>query len=217
MIKYRKILNELIDFYPDAKCELDFNSPYELLIATVLSAQSTDKRVNIVTEELFGKFNTPESIVSLGQDKLAKIIKSIGFYNIKSKNIINLSKILLEDFGSKVPSSREDLMMLPGVGRKTANVVISNCFGTDAIAVDTHVFRVAKRLGFSDAKTPEKVELDLMEKIPEDKWTLAHHVFIFHGRNICKARLPLCSKCPVSNLCDYYLELLSEEKLGGNS
>lgn len=210
MTKYMQILNKLIEFYPDAKCELVYSSPYELLIATVLSAQSTDKRVNMVTKELFKKYNTPSKIIDLGQENLAKEIKSIGFYNTKSKNIIELSKIIIEEYGSQVPSSREDLMKLPGVGRKTANVVVSNCFGIAAIAVDTHVFRVTGRLGFTDAVTPDGVERDLMKKIPENKWTLAHHVFIFHGRNICKARSPLCSECPVSHLCEYYLEHLSE-------
>lgn len=209
MTKYKEILKTLINFYPDARCELTFSSPYELLIATVLSAQSTDKRVNIVTKELFRKYNTPSKIIDLGQEKLAKEIRSIGFYNTKSKNIIDLSKILKETYGSEVPQSREALMKLPGVGRKTANVVISNCFGIAAIAVDTHVFRVTRRLGFSKAKTPDEVERDLMKKIPQEKWTLAHHVFIFHGRNICKARSPLCRECPVSHLCEYYLELSS--------
>lgn len=209
MTKYKEILNTLIDYYPDARCELIFSSPYELLIATVLSAQSTDKRVNIVTKELFRKYNTPSKIIELGQEELAKEIRSIGFYNTKSKNIIDLSKILKEKYGSEVPQSREALIELPGVGRKTANVVVSNCFGVAAIAVDTHVFRVTRRLGFSKAKTPDEVERDLMKKIPEEKWTLAHHVFIFHGRNICKARSPLCRECPVSNLCEYYLELSS--------
>ena len=165
MSKYNIIVKTLLDTYPDAKCELEYKTPYELLVATVLSAQSTDVRVNIVTKELFKNYNTPEKILKLGEEKLMEYIKSIGFYNVKSKNIIALSHLLIQNYDSQVPDEMDELLKLPGVGRKTANVVLSNCFGVPAIAVDTHVFRVSTRLGFSDKKDPLQVEQDLMKKI----------------------------------------------------
>lgn len=204
MTRYKKILEILKKMYPDATCELNHSSAYELLVATILSAQSTDKRVNIVTAELFRSYNTPDEIVALGEEKLAKLIKSIGFYNSKAKNIVEMSRILIEKFDFKVPDNMEDLISLPGVGRKTANVVLSNAFDVPAIAVDTHVYRVSRRLGFSNGSTPETVEIDLMKKIPKKEWSLAHHVFIFHGRRVCKARNPLCESCEVKNFCCYY-------------
>ena len=204
MSKYNIIVKTLLDTYPDAKCELEYKSPYELLVATVLSAQSTDIRVNIVTKELFKNYNTPEKILKLGEEKLMEYIKSIGFYNVKSKNIIALSHLLIQNYDSQVPDEMDELLKLPGVGRKTANVVLSNCFGVPAIAVDTHVFRVSTRLGFSDKKDPLQVEQDLMKKISKKYWTDAHHAFIFHGRRICKARNPICELCSVQSYCKFY-------------
>lgn len=204
MSKYNIIVKTLLDTYPDAKCELEYKTPYELLVATVLSAQSTDVRVNIVTKELFKNFNTPEKILKLGEEKLMEYIKSIGFYNVKSKNIIALSHLLIQNYDSQVPEQMDELIKLPGVGRKTANVVLSNCFGVPAIAVDTHVFRVSTRLGFSDKKDPLQVEQDLMKKISKKYWTDAHHAFIFHGRRICKARNPICELCSVQSYCKFY-------------
>ena len=204
MSKYNIIVKTLLDTYPDAKCELEYKSPYELLVATVLSAQSTDIRVNIVTKELFKNYNTPEKILKLGEEKLMEYIKSIGFYNVKSKNIIALSHLLIQNYDSQVPDEMDELLKLPGVGRKTANVVLSNCFGVPAIAVDTHVFRVSTRLGFSDKKDPLQVEQDLMKKISKKYWTDAHHAFIFHGRRICKARNPMCELCSVQSYCKFY-------------
>ena len=204
MNKYNIIVKTLLDTYPDAKCELEYKTPYELLVATVLSAQSTDVRVNIVTKELFKNFNTPEKILKLGEEKLMEYIKSIGFYNVKSKNIIALSHLLIQNYDSQVPDEMDELLKLPGVGRKTANVVLSNCFGVPAIAVDTHVFRVSTRLGFSDKKDPLQVEQDLMKKISKKYWTDAHHAFIFHGRRICKARNPMCELCSVQSYCKFY-------------
>ena len=204
MSKYNIIVKTLLDTYPDAKCELEYKTPYELLVATVLSAQSTDVRVNIVTKELFKNFNTPEKILKLGEEKLMEYIKSIGFYNVKSKNIIALSHLLIQNYDSQVPEQMDELLKLPGVGRKTANVVLSNCFGVPAIAVDTHVFRVSTRLGFSDKKDPLQVEQDLMKKISKKYWTDAHHAFIFHGRRICKARNPICELCSVQSYCKFY-------------
>lgn len=204
MSKYNIIVKTLLDTYPDAKCELEYQTPYELLVATVLSAQSTDVRVNIVTKELFKNYNTPEKILKLGEEKLMEYIKSIGFYNVKSKNIIALSHLLIQNYDSQVPEQMDELLKLPGVGRKTANVVLSNCFGVPAIAVDTHVFRVSTRLGFSDKKDPLQVEQDLMKKISKKYWTDAHHAFIFHGRRICKARNPMCELCSVQSYCKFY-------------
>jgi endonuclease-3 len=204
MSKYNIIVKTLLDTYPDAKCELEYKTPYELLVATVLSAQSTDVRVNIVTKELFKNFNTPEKILKLGEEKLMEYIKSIGFYNVKSKNIIALSHLLIQNYDSQVPDEMDELLKLPGVGRKTANVVLSNCFGVPAIAVDTHVFRVSTRLGFSDKKDPLQVEQDLMKKISKKYWTDAHHAFIFHGRRICKSRNPMCELCSVQSYCKFY-------------
>ena len=204
MSKYNIIVKTLLDTYPDAKCELEYKTPYELLVATVLSAQSTDVRVNIVTKELFKNYNTPEKILKLGEEKLMEYIKSIGFYNVKSKNIIALSHLLIQNYDSQVPDEMDELLKLPGVGRKTANVVLSNCFGVPAIAVDTHVFRVSTRLGFSDKKDPLQVEQDLMKKISKKYWTDAHHAFIFHGRRICKARNLICELCSVQSYCKFY-------------
>ncbi|MDK2804583.1 MAG: endonuclease [Peptostreptococcaceae bacterium] len=204
MSKYNIIVRALLDTYPDAKCELEYKTPYELLVATVLSAQSTDVRVNIVTKELFKNYNTPDKILKLGEERLMEYIKSIGFYNVKSKNIIALSHLLIQNYGSQVPDEMDELLKLPGVGRKTANVVLSNCFGVPAIAVDTHVFRVSTRLGFSDKKDPLQVEQDLMKKISKKYWTDAHHAFIFHGRRICKARNPMCELCSVQSYCKFY-------------
>ena len=204
MSKYNIIVKTLLDTYPDAKCELEYQTPYELLVATVLSAQSTDVRVNIVTKELFKNYNTPEKILNLGEEKLMEYIKSIGFYNVKSKNIIALSHLLIQNYDSQVPDEMDELLKLPGVGRNTANGVLSNCFGVPAIAVDTHVFRVSTRLGFSDKKDPLQVEQDLMKKISKKYWTDAHHAFIFHGRRICKARNPICELCSVQSYCKFY-------------
>ncbi len=190
--------------YPDAKVELDYESDLDLLIATILSAQCTDVRVNIVTKELFKECKTPEDYLALGVDELGKRIKSCGLWGSKSRNIIATSKMLIEKFGGQVPQTIEELMELPGVGRKTANVVASNLFGVPAIAVDTHVFRVSNRIGLSDGKTVDVVEKQLMEVIARDEWTNSHHRIIFHGRKVCKARNPLCPDCGIKDICLYY-------------
>lgn len=210
--KNRKIIEILDNTYPDARCGLDFNSPYELLIATVLSAQSTDKRVNIVTKKLFKAANTPEKMVELGENNLKKYIRSIGFYNNKSKHIIKLSNTLIDKFGSKVPNNMKDLTSLAGVGRKTANVVLSNCFNIDAIAVDTHVSRLANRLGFSNSDDVNKIEQDLMKKIDKNLWSHSHHLLIAHGRTLCKAQSPKCDDCPLTSFCKYYKSQKKGEK-----
>lgn len=202
--KINKILDDLDSLYPNAKAGLDFTTPFELLIATILSAQCTDVRVNKVTSVLFKEHNTPKTILDLGVDGLAKYIKSCGLYKTKSKNIINTCNVLYHDYDSKVPDTIEELMKLPGVGRKTANVVVSNAFGTPAIAVDTHVFRVTNRIGIVNEKDVLSTEKALMQEIPKDRWSKSHHLFIWHGRNLCKARNPKCEECILNDRCKFY-------------
>ncbi len=211
MNKYKAIIEILKEMYPDATCELNYNTPYELLVATILSAQSTDKRVNIVTKDLFKVADTPEKMVSLGEEKLKEYIRTIGFFNTKSKNLISMSRDLIQKYNSEVPKTMEELTSLAGVGRKTANVVMSNCFKVPAIAVDTHVFRLAHRLGFSAQEDVYKVEIDLQKKIAKKDWTLAHHMLIFHGRYTCKAKNPLCEECNLKEYCLYYKNILKKK------
>ena len=203
-----EILKILEETYRGAIPELKFNSNFELLVAVILSAQCTDKRVNEVTKNLFPIANTPEKILSLGQADLEKIIKPCGFYHAKAKHIIGSAKMLLENFGGEVPADFDELIKLPGVGRKTANVVTSVAFKNPAIAVDTHVFRLANRLKLAEGKTPLEVELGLQKIIPREKWSDAHHWLIWHGREICTARNPKCSECPLKKVCpsSKYLE-----------
>ena len=202
------VLHKLQNMYPDAVSELDYKSPFELLISTILAAQCTDVRVNQVTKELYKKYNKPEDFLSLGEEELGVIIKSCGFYRNKAKNIINTCKILVYEYEGQVPQDREELIKLPGVGRKTANVVISNVFGQAAIAVDTHVFRVSNRLGFAKSNNVEDTEEQLMKNIPKNQWSDAHHWLIYHGRRVCKARRPLCHECALTNECLYYRTLV---------
>lgn len=196
-----KILSEL---YPDAKAELNYTTELDLLVATILSAQCTDVRVNKVTEDLFKKYKTPQDYIALGEERLGEEIKSCGFYNMKSKNIIGACMKIVSEYGGQVPNSIEELMTLPGVGRKTANVVASNVFGIQAIAVDTHVFRVSNRIGLVAANNVEKTEEQLMKVVPHDEWTNTHHRLIFHGRRVCKARNPLCGECRLNEICIDY-------------
>jgi endonuclease-3 len=206
----KEALRILEELYPEAECELVHQSPFELLISTILAAQCTDKRVNQVTMEVYKEYNTPEKFLELSEEELGTLIKSCGFYRMKSKNILNTCRILVEKYDSMVPDTIEALMELPGVGRKTANVVVSNAFGKDAIAVDTHVFRVTNRIGIANSKDVLGTEYQLMENIPKNLWTQAHHWFIFHGRRICKARKPKCEICPLTNLCLYYKEVTED-------
>ena len=199
-----KILDKLEETYPDAQCELNYETPFELLIATILSAQCTDVRVNKVTAELFKKYNTPEAFANLTEEEIMDEIRSCGLYKSKAKKIIEASRLICENFGGQVPETLKELTTLPGVGRKTADVVLSNAFNQDAIAVDTHVFRVTNRIGIVNTTTPEKTEFALMEAIPKKRWSHSHHVFIFHGRRMCKARKPECDICPIKLDCDYY-------------
>lgn len=198
------ILETLDQMFPNATVELDHKNHFELLIAVVLSAQTTDVAVNKVTPALFNQYPTPYELANAKEQDIEKYIKTIGLYRNKAKNIKALSEQLIKDFEGQVPSKREDLESLPGVGRKTANVVLSNAFGIPALAVDTHVARVSQRLGF--AKTGDSVltiENKLMKKIPKDKWQQAHHQFIFFGRYHCLARNPKCDQCPLFDVCKY--------------
>ncbi|MGL5330468.1 MAG: endonuclease III [Peptostreptococcaceae bacterium] len=201
-----KILDELELLYPNAKCELNYTTPFELLIATILSAQCTDVRVNIVTDKMFRKFNTPEAFNELSVEEIIKEIKTCGLYKSKAEKIKITSKTICEEYNGQVPDTLEELVKLPGVGRKTAGVVLSNAFNKDAIAVDTHVFRVANRIGIVKTTTPEKTEFALMDVIPKKRWSHSHHLLIFHGRRMCKARKPECFNCPIRSECDYYEE-----------
>ena len=193
-----RILREL---YPNAKPALTFKTPFELLIAVILSAQCTDVRVNVVTGRLFQYANTPEAIAALGQVKLETAIHDCGFFRMKAKHILETCHILLQEYGGEVPADFEALQKLPGVGRKTANVVMSVAFHAPAIAVDTHVFRVANRLHLAVGKTPLEVEKRLQKAIPREDWSDAHHWLILHGRQLCKARKPLCGECPLAQVC----------------
>ena len=196
-----QVLARLKEVYKNVGTALRFKTPYELLVATILSAQSTDKQVNKVTKELFQKYPDAEAIRQLTPEELAEEIKNIGLYKNKSKNIVAASKILVEQYGGEVPADLDELVKLPGVGRKTANVVLSNAFGIPALAVDTHVFRVANRLKLTDSKDVLTSEKQLMELIPREDWSDAHHWLIWHGRLFCKARKPNCERCKLNDLC----------------
>ncbi len=188
---------------PEPKSDLEYTNTYTLLVAVVLSAQATDIGVNKATKALFEKIYTPEKMVKLGLEKLKGYIKTIGLFNTKAKNVIALSEALIRDHGGKVPGTMEDLVKLPGVGRKTANVVLNVAFGQPTMAVDTHIFRVSNRTGLAPGTTPEKVEQALLKAVPQEFAMHAHHWLILHGRYTCKARVPLCGQCPVYDLCGY--------------
>ena len=197
----RSIYRILTKEYPDARCELDFNSPLELLIATVLSAQCTDKRVNAVTPVLFKRFPTVTKLAGAKISEIEKIIYSTGFYRSKAKNIKELANKILKDFNGEVPKTLAQLVTLPGVGRKTANVVLGNAFGIPGLTVDTHFGRLSRRFGWSQETDPVKVENDVAKLIPEKEWTLLSHKLIWHGRRICHSRKPECGICPLAKLC----------------
>ena len=199
-----KILKELERLYPDAQPALEFRSPYELLVAVILSAQCTDERVNTVTKVLFAEYNTPEKMLTLSQAELEKYIFSCGFYRNKAAHILSASHDILEKYGGEVPPTLEQLKTLAGVGQKTANVVYAVAFGGDAIAVDTHVFRVSNRLGLAHGNTPAKVEAALNEAIPKKLWSKAHHYLIYHGRRVCHSQKPDCPACTLKELCEYF-------------
>jgi endonuclease-3 len=207
-----EFFRRLAEENPSPTTELEFDNPYTLLVAVVLSAQATDASVNIATKPLFEHVKTPEQMVVLGEERLRDAIKTIGLFNTKAKNVIALSEALIHDHGSKVPRTREELEKLPGVGRKTANVVLNTAFGEETFAVDTHIFRVCNRTGLAPGKDVLQVELKLENSVPQPFRLNAHHWLILHGRYICKARLPECWRCPVIDLCRYKPKTLPPEE-----
>lgn len=206
MDKRQEILCELAALYPDARPALKYRNPYELLVAVILSAQCTDERVNKVTEALFKEYSTPAAMLKLTQEELEQYIYSCGFYRNKAAHILSASRDIVEKFGGEVPNDFDKLRTLAGVGQKTANVVWSVAFGGDAIAVDTHVFRVSNRLGLACADTPIKVENQLKQAIPQEDWSKAHHWLIYHGRRVCHSQRPDCANCTLKDYCKYYNE-----------
>ena len=210
--KEKQIYEYLKNLFKEGNCELNFKNNYELLVAVILSAQCTDKRVNLTTPKLFEKYPTVFEMAKAKIEDVEEIIKPCGFYHNKAKNIVSACKDIATNFGGEVPEEFEDLIKLSGVGRKTANVVMSVGFGKDAIAVDTHVFRVSKRLGLSKGETPEKVEFDLMKKFDKTLWSETHHLMVLFGRYICKAQKPLCEKCELKDKCLYFKKLLQNKK-----
>lgn len=200
--QFAHVLDVIADMFPDARCELNHRNPFELTIAVVLSAQCTDETVNKVTAKLFQKYQSPEDYVAVPLQELEQDIRSIGLYRNKAKHIRNLCQVLIDQYDGQVPRTYEQLVGLPGVGRKTANVVVSNAFGVPAIAVDTHVERVSKRLGVANWNDSVlEVEKKLMRKVPQEEWTMTHHRLIFFGRYHCKAQKPQCHVCPVLDMC----------------
>lgn len=204
------ILLKLDQLYPDAATALNYKSPFQLLIATILAAQCTDKRVNKVTKRLFEKYKGPEDFAAADKEELEQDIKECGLFRNKSKSIIGTSKLLLEKYGGQIPSTLNELVKLPGVGRKTGNVILANAYGKPAFAVDTHVFRLAHRLGLSDKKDTFGVEKDLTRKIPKSLWIKAHHWLIHHGRSICRARNPLCDICLLREWCPEFQKIKAD-------
>jgi len=198
----REIYDRLIENYPDAHCALDFKSPFQLLIATILSAQCTDKRVNMVTPALFKRYRTPAALAAAKPEELEEMIKSTGFFRNKTKSLLGMSNAIAEEHGGKVPQTLNELVKLPGVGRKTANVILGNAFDrNEGVVVDTHVGRLSKRLGLTRHTDPVKIEQDLMKLFPADRWTMLSHLLIEHGRRICEARRPKCEQCFLTDIC----------------
>jgi len=204
--RFEKFLDHFSKNFPEPETELHYNNPYELLVAVILSAQCTDKRVNMVTPKLFERYPTPEIMAQASPEEIFELIKSISYPNNKSKHLAGMARMLVKDFNGEVPEKVEDLQKLPGVGRKTANVVASVIYNQPTMAVDTHVFRVSKRIGLvsEKAKTPLEVEKELVRHIPKELIHKSHHWLILHGRYICLARKPLCSECPLTDICKYY-------------
>lgn len=199
----KEILGILKETYPDAKCELNYETPFQLLVATCLSAQTTDVKVNQVTDTLFIDYPDLDSFLTLNNEQIEERIKSIGLYRNKAKNLVLMCKQLKENFNGEVPQTMEGITSLAGAGRKTANVVLSNAFGVPSIAVDTHVFRVSNRLDLANSENVLEVEKQLQKELPKEEWSLTHHLLIFHGRRCCIARKPKCFECPLNNICKW--------------
>lgn len=204
MTKAEKVYDLLKAAYPDARCGLDYDSPFQLLISTMLSAQATDKSVNKVTEDLYKQYPDLDSFLKLSQEEIEEKIRQIGLYKNKAKNIYKMLRVLRDKFKGQVPKSLEDLMSLPGVGRKTASVVLVEAFNIPAFPVDTHVFRVTRRIGLAGGNTADKVSDEMMKRLPKYKWHLMHHLLITHGRSICTAQSPKCGSCTINKICSYY-------------
>src|SRR5690606_14341094 len=208
--RYRAFVDYFSKHNPDAQTELNYSNPYELLVAVILSAQCTDKRINQVTPALFERFPDAESLAASSSDEVFTYIRSVSYPNNKAKHLVGMAQKLLTDFGGVVPETVDELQKLPGVGRKTANVIASVVYNAPAIAVDTHVFRVANRIGLTDnAKTPLAVEKQLVKYLPQDTLAIAHHWLILHGRYICVARRPKCEECPITGICRYFEKVVS--------
>lgn len=206
-VRADRVMRELEKLYPEARPELNFSNPFETLVATILSAQCTDKRVNVVTAKLFPKYPDAFAMAKLTPEELEPMIRECGLYRNKAKNIVAASRALVEQYHGEVPQTREELMKLPGVGQKTAGVVLLAAFGDAQIPVDTHVFRVSRRIGLSNGNTPDKVEMQLRELLPRDIWSFGHHLLIWHGRRMCAARNPACDRCPLAEgLCEKHMD-----------
>lgn len=208
----KRVLEELKHEYPDAKCELNYNTPFQLLVATIMSAQTTDVKVNEITETLFKDYPDVESLSKITQEELENRIRTIGLYRNKAKNLLMMCNQLKENFNGEVPQTMEEISSLAGAGRKTANVVLSNAFGVPSIAVDTHVFRVANRIGLASSDNVLETEMQLQKELPKKEWSLTHHLLIFHGRRCCKARKPSCEICTINKDCNYYKVILKNGK-----
>lgn len=202
--KISQVLQVLEEYYPEAHCTLNFTNPLELLVATVLSAQCTDERVNQETVKIFARYRTAAAYAQAPLAELEEAFHATGFFRQKAKSIKQICQVLVEKFGGEIPPSLEELVKLPGIGRKTANVILGNAFGIPGIVVDTHVSRVAQRLGLTRQRDPVKIEFDLMALVPREKWVKFSHQLIWHGRRICKARKPDCPACPLRAVCDYF-------------
>lgn len=207
----KEVLDILEDTYPEAECALHHKNVFQLIVAVALSAQTTDKSVNLVTPALFERYPDEQALAEADAEEVSEYIKRIGMYKTKARNIVGMAQKLVSEYGGQVPEDYDALVSLPGVGRKTANVVLSVGFGHQRIAVDTHVFRVANRIGLVHEKDVLKTELSLMERVPEDRWSRTHHSLIFHGRQCCDARKPKCDECPINTLCEY-INGVSKEK-----
>ncbi|MGN1301399.1 MAG: endonuclease III [Clostridia bacterium] len=202
-----KIIENLKRTYPDATCSLDFKTPFELGIAVMLSAQCTDERVNKITPLLFAKYRNPEEYINTSLEEIEEIIKPCGFYKNKAKNVLGYAKMIVEKYNGKMPETMEELVKLPGIGRKSANVIMLEAFNNpEGIAVDTHAKRIANRIGLSKEKEPLKIEQDLIKIIPKKYFKDVNHLLVWHGRNICNARKPQCEKCPIKNYCEFYMK-----------